>query len=300
MKPEILGIVGDALGLAPSELTDVRWESVSGGDINQSFKVSVGSRSFFLKTHPKPPATMYRAESHGLRALAEQAAAAGLDPMVPEVIGSDTKFLILPWIPGGNSRDPRAQEALGRALALIHSQAPPHRLWGWPEDNFLGTTIQRGGLYDHLSWPQYFASHRLGYLSSLVFGRGCDLPSVIRQLIEKLEQERFSWMAMDFTSSLVHGDLWGGNFMVDQAGHPWLIDPAVYCGHREVDLAMTRLFGGFSPRFYRGYEEILPLEDGWEFRFELYNLYHILNHALIFGGGYKTRAQDMARRLLTS
>ncbi|MEZ2285949.1 fructosamine kinase family protein, partial [Microcoleus sp.] len=164
--------------------------------------------------------------------------------------------------------------------------------FGWTLNNTIGSTVQINNWT--ANWAEFWAEHRIGYQLKLAKRRGGHFPQgerlleVIPELLAGYEPQ----------PSLVHGDLWGGNAGVTSAGEPVIFDPATYLGDREVDLAMTELFGGFSAAFYRGYNHVFPLNSGYEKRKILYNLYHILNHFNLFGGSYQSQANQMINRIL--
>jgi fructosamine-3-kinase len=165
-------------------------------------------------------------------------------------------------------------------------------VFGWDINNTIGSTVQINNWT--ANWAEFWAEHRIGYQLQLArrrggnFSQGETLLAAIPKLLEGYKPQ----------PSLVHGDLWGGNASVTAAGEPVIFDPAAYWGDREVDIAMTELFGGFSPAFYRGYNEVWLLDSGYEKRKTLYNLYHILNHFNLFGGSYESQANQMIDRIL--
>jgi fructosamine-3-kinase len=167
--------------------------------------------------------------------------------------------------------------------------------FGWHRDNTIGSTPQINDPSD--DWITFYRDHRLGFQYQLAadHGYGELMPSG-QQLMDCLDQFFADYKPR---ASLLHGDLWSGNYAIDQNGQPVIFDPAVYYGDREADLAMTELFGGFSARFYAAYNDAYPLDAGYKVRKNLYNLYHILNHLNLFGGGYLGQAERMTRQLLS-
>lgn len=233
---------------------------------------------------------LFAAECAGLSALRE---AGGVS--VPAVLALSSPgtngFLLMEYVEQGR-KSTRTSEDLGRGLAQIHRSSWEHGFGFW-RDNYIGRNPQENGALS--SWPQFFAERRirpqleLARRNGLIAGRvALHLESILKRIYELLPDGE--------PSSLCHGDLWGGNWLVGETGTPWLIDPAVYYGHREADLAMTRLFGGFDRVFYQAYEEVWPLQGGHGERTSLYNLYHLLNHANLFGGGYVSQAASVAAR----
>lgn len=266
--------------------------SVGGGCINQAARGTVRrtGREIFVKWHPSPPAGMFAAEAAGLRALAS----ADGGCRVPRVYGvSDADgLLVLEWIDSGRG-GAAFQESLGRGLAAIHRVS--RERYGFDGgDNYIGSTPQPNP--DEADWITFFREHRLRFQVDLLHERGrlsAGLGSAMDRLYPRLEgllglpSER---------PALLHGDLWTGNAMAGPGGEAVIYDPAAYYGCREADLAMAELFGSFGPGFRAAYQEAFPLEPGYSERRDLYNLYHLLNHANLFGGGYASQAERIARQ----
>lgn len=264
-------------------------QPVFGGDINQAARVSLADgRAIFVKWNRSAGSDFFAAEAHGLRTLAAAGAV-----RVPEVyaVGKHPPFLAMEWIDTerGYASDDFA-EALGRQMALLHrATAGQH---GLDADNYIGSLPQSNT--PSASWVAFFRDRRIGAQMDIARQRG-RLPKEREALLTRLQ----SWLDVflddqGIRPSLLHGDLWSGNYMIARDGQPVVIDPAAYYGHREVDLAMTELFGGFPPRFYAAYNEVYPLE-GYEQRRELYQLYPLLVHMNLFGGGYAARVDAIAR-----
>jgi fructosamine-3-kinase len=236
---------------------------------------------------------MFEAEAEGLDELGRANALS-----VPRVLGSGAaagqSFLALEWIDFG-SVSSRSESLLGAGLAAQHRVTATE--FGWHRDNTIGSTPQQNDP-DH-DWVRFYADHRLGYQLELAAGNGYE-----GRLTERgaLLRERTGVFFERYrpVPSLLHGDLWGGNWAADASGRPVIFDPAVYFGDREADLAMTRLFGGFGAAFHASYESSWPLEPGADDRRTLYNLYHVLNHLNLFGSGYLSQAQAMIDRLLAA
>lgn len=251
---------------------------VSGGDINTSYLVTTKARRYFVKTlkHPQAQA-MHKAEADGLRALAQVGALA-----VPDIIGTGLcaaeSFLVLSEL---ELAAPADWQGLAKGLAQLHQLSSER--YGWPHDNFIGSSKQSNTY--HANWSDFWWQQRLlpqlesayanGYRQELEAHQG-----PLQRASEALLQ------AHRPTPVLVHGDLWSGNVGFVDNSQPAIFDPACYYGDREVDLAMSRLFGGFAASFYRAYSDELPLPPGDQQRETLYNLYHLLNHLNLFGGGY--------------
>lgn len=234
---------------------------------------------------------LFTAEAAGLAELARAGAL-----RVPRVIASGQTdgcaFLALEWIEAA-AVDARCELRLGEGLAALHAVTAQY--FGFGEDNFIGRTLQPNGWLT--GWTEFFCERRLGPQLALAAQRG--LGALLTQPGERLLAAVPRLLdGHRPAASLLHGDLWGGNWLAGPAGEPVVFDPAVYYGDREADLAMTRLFGGFGADFYRAYSAAAPLPPGGELRAELYNLYHVLNHANMFGGGYARQARAMIDRLL--
>ncbi len=274
------------------ELEIVERRPIGGGCISQTERIRVKSgRELFLKQHGGAEgASMLAAEAAGLQALAS-----GTGPRVPAVENvwteGRTTYLLMEFIESG-SRSGNFFHDFGVKLARLHRERSETR-FGFHMDNYIGSTPQRNTWSD--TWIQFFGEQRLGYQIRLArTQRLADKRMVddVERIISRLE----SLLVEPEQASILHGDLWGGNYLVDETGAAVIIDPAVYFGHREADLAMTELFGGFSPDFYRAYEEEWPLQPGYRERSDLYNLYHMLNHLNIFGGGYAGAVSRICRK----
>ena len=289
MQPELERILGEA----PHVLAGARLEqctSLGGGCSQQAWRLVLSDdRLLFAK---QGRLAMLEAEQRGLAAL--HAAADPADLVVPEPlallpVGSDAGLLVLPWLDQGRGD----QTALGRGLACLHrrSSEQGEGRFGWPCDGFIGLGPQPGGWREH--WGDAFVELRLQPQLQLAQAWGLSVgPEVswLRGLAAALS-------AHAPAPCLVHGDLWGGNAGVLSDGRGLILDPACWWADREVDLAMTHLFGGFGPTFYAGYEQEWPLASGAADRIEVYNLYHLLNHANLFGGGYQQQCRQAIRQL---
>jgi len=269
---------------------------VAGGDINDAWLVELeGGTRAFVKSRAGAAPGEYATEAAGLRWLA--AAAGGLP--VPEVLAvgdGDPPFLALAWVDEGRL-DAAGEEALGRGLARLHAAgapafgAPPP---GAPEAGLrLGSIVLPAATGD--DWPRFYGEHRLAPLLRLAADGGA-LPSGGARAIEALIERLPELAGPPEPPARLHGDLWAGNVLADAQGRPWLIDPAAYGGHREVDLAMLRLFGSPGRAFLDAYEAHHPLAPGHEERVELYQLFPLLVHAALFGGGYPASAERVARK----
>ncbi len=263
--------------------------SMGGGCINQAYRLRDRNLSYFVKLNNASLISMFEAEAAGLEEIARTDAIRVPRPICLGLSG-DNSYLVLEHIEMSRSGD---MELAGRQLALMHQKIGGG--FGWYRDNTIGSTHQPNDL--STDWIDFWREHRLGYQLGLAaqLGHGGKLQDRGERLLESLTQ----LLSHQPQPSLLHGDLWGGNISFNQEGRPIIFDPAVYYGDREADIAMTELFGGFGSRFYSAYNEVWPLDQGYATRKTLYNLYHILNHLNIFGGGYADQAQGMIDRLLS-
>ena len=266
--------------------------SVGGGCINQASALIGDRRTYFVKLNQASGVAMFEAEALGLSQMLETQTI-----RVPKPIcwgtASDSAYIVLEWLELGGGASNQFWEEMGRQLAAMHKAIPAIGKggFGWRRNNTIGSTPQINSWTQN--WGEFFAEYRIGYQLQLARRRGGNFPQQERLLaaIPKL-------LVHQPQPSLVHGDLWGGNAAFTKSGEPVIFDPATYVGDREVDIAMTELFGGFPTDFYRGYNEIYPLDAGYKQRKTLYNLYHILNHFNLFGGGYGSQASRMIEQIL--
>ncbi|MFW5741778.1 MAG: fructosamine kinase family protein [Spirochaetota bacterium] len=284
--------VEDALRRIAGESASVASERpVGGGCIADGRRVTLtDGRSFFVKQSDSLPPGIFASEARGLEALASERG-----PRVPRVeaysAADSGGFIVLEWIEPGE-QGPGFAESFGRRLAALHAERRVER-FGFDQDNYIGSTPQPNGWMD--SWHDFFRERRIGFQTRLARERGL-LDERDTRAIDAVLARLETLLPAPGHPSVLHGDLWGGNYLVDAGGRAVLIDPATYYGHREADLAMTELFGGFPARFYRAYEEASPLQEGYRERVSLYNLYHLLNHANIFGGGYVSSVRSVVSR----
>lgn len=261
--------------------------AVGGGDINQAEMLTGhDGRRFFVKLNRADRLDMFEAEADG---LADLAAAIRVPQPICSGIDAGRAYLVLEYL----ELDGRGDAAeLGRRLAAMHRHS--RTSFGWQRDNTIGATPQPNGWLD--DWIDFLRERRIGFQLQLAGRNGAP-----RRLLEQGERLLDALPAFFAcyapAASLLHGDLWGGNYGYANS-EPVLFDPAVYYGDREADLAMTELFGGFPSPFYAAYNEAWPIDDGYATRKTLYNLYHILNHYNLFGGGYAGQAERMVGRLL--
>ncbi|MEW6677399.1 MAG: fructosamine kinase family protein [Pseudomonadota bacterium] len=286
LAAEIAGAIGAATG---QPFSPARQEATGGGCINRSL-VLLGEdgRRFFLKLNRADKAEMFAAEAEGLAELARAEAI-----RVPQAIAwgatDSACWLVLEYLELGHRGNARI---LGQQLANLHRIT--QNSFGWHRDNTIGATLQINT--SSPDWVDFYRHHRLGFQLDLAKKNGAG-HTLLRDG-ERLMADLGAYFT-DYAPapSLLHGDLWGGNHAYT-AGEPVLFDPAVYFGDREADMAMTELFGGFSADFQAAYREAWPLDPGYAARRDLYNLYHIINHFNLFGGGYEGQANALAARLL--
>lgn len=260
---------------------------VGGGCINQAFRVRDVQGSYFVKLNQVNKVSMFEAE-----ALALQALGASGSIRVPLVVCwgvvSAQSYLVLEWIDFGPSQN---WAEMGRQLAQLH-RSTTSQGFGWHQDNVIGETPQPNPWTQ--DWVEFFVEHRIKHQLRLAHRKGKRF-TLAEKLVRKIPQILKNHNP---DPCLVHGDLWSGNAAFSLLGEPVLFDPATYYGDREVDVAMTRLFGGFPEAFYQAYHASWPLDTGYEQRRVLYNLYHILNHFNLFGGSYASQAEQMMQQVI--
>jgi len=312
LSPSLMEQVHHALRRhAGTAIRLVRAVPVGGGSINQAWRLETTAGTFFLKCKEAAPAGFFSCEADGLRRLRQ----AGAD--VPEVVavadvpdraavadrdeaegpeavddGSPVAFLLLEWLPPGTWTPARMRD-LGRQLAAVHRVTA--KAYGLPVDNFIGLLPQSNRPV--ADWCAFFRERRLGAQYEIALRTGCIAPGSPRakgmaKLLARLDR----WLPAQPPISLLHGDLWYGNVLPAADGRNCFLDPAVYAGHREVDVAFSEYFGGFSRPFYEGYEEAYPLDPGYEERRPLYQLYYILVHLNLFGEAYGPAVDAVLRR----
>lgn len=272
-------------------------DRISGGDINDAYGLTLtNGMHIFMKSNRIENAAFFTAEAAGLNAIAQTGCIG-----TPRILCSGTEtgtpgysFLLLEFI-NGKQRIPDYWETFARQLAALH-QAPaadfvPGGRYGFIQDNYIGAGKQINTAKE--SWVTFFRDCRLKpqFASAANYFDAAD-----RKRITKLLDRLDDFLVEPEHPSLLHGDLWSGNFITGNDGRAWLIDPAAYVGHAEADLAMTELFGGFSPAFYAAYQENTPMQPGYHERRDLYNLYHLLNHLNLFGGTYLSSVKRVIRK----
>ncbi len=267
-------------------------QALAGGDINSAYRIQGHDESFFIKLNRSGLLPMFEAEYSGLEEIASTHT---VSVPAPVVYGktAEHSFLVLENLEFGSSNKASCRQ-LGQQLAVMHQQSRSY--FGWYRDNTIGSTMQLNSQCD--DWTAFWREQRLGFQLKLAQrnGYGGRLQLIGERLCSDLGNLFEHYQPQP---SLLHGDLWAGNSAVDKQGHPVIFDPACYYGDREADLAMTELFGGYSQDFYAAYQDVWPLDQDYKIRKTLYNLYHILNHLNLFGGGYLRQAESMIDQLLS-
>jgi len=264
---------------------------VNGGDINAAYRLQAADNNYFIKLNRAGMAEMFAAEQAGLQEIASTQTVNVPRPIATGVAGQQA-FLVLEYIDLSGAAK-TAGALLGRQLAALHRL--PQSYFGWHLDNTIGSTPQHNPRSEN--WCDFWRRHRLGKQLQLAVQKG--YTGKLQNLGERLSADLGQFFDnYQPQASLLHGDLWGGNWAIDRSGRPVIFDPACYYGDRETDLAMTELFGGFGADFYAAYQSAWPLDSGYSTRKTLYNLYHILNHLNLFGGGYLSQAEHALSKLL--
>ncbi|MDJ0725612.1 MAG: fructosamine kinase family protein [Prochloraceae cyanobacterium] len=270
-----------------AKFTVEQYHSVSGGCINQGYQIIGKNRSYFVKLNEPNRVEMFAAEALGLKQMV-----ATNTIRIPKPIcwGATDRnsYIVMEWLEFARG-DNKSFEKMGRQLAAMH-RVKVSSDFGWEVNNTIGATPQIN--LKTANWADFFAECRIGYQIKLARRKGGNFSNKIIEVVRKKLADRKP------QPSLVHGDLWSGNAAVTIDGDPVILDPATYWGDREVDIAMTEVFGGFPAAFYRGYNEEWELDSGYQQRKIIYNLYHILNHFNLFGGGYGSQANRMISQIM--
>jgi len=263
---------------------------VAGGCINQTTKLSDGQRSFFVKTNHISHGDMFEVEALALEEMASSNTVKVPQPVCYGDNGSHC-YLVLEYLHMNGSAN---QAEFAQQFAAMHKTTQDQ--FGWHRNNTIGSTLQINQPHDN--WIEFWRTRRLGFQLELAASNG--YTGELQKLGERLMAD-FPVLFADYhpQPSMLHGDLWGGNFSALEDGSGVIYDPAFYYGDREADLAMTYLFGGFAPSFYAAYNETWPLDKGFAVRKTFYNLYHIINHTNLFGGGYHGQAISMIEQILS-
>lgn len=259
--------------------------SVGGGCINQAFRVSSELGDLFLKVNTSNLVAMFEAEYHGLLEMRSSKSVFVPEPLFYGKCETHAYLLMRYEAMSG----PANWKEMGEQLAQMHRNTSDR--FGWDRDNTIGATQQLNNRSDQ--WVHFFREFRLGFQVELARKNGLGLKRA-DELLDKLE----SFFEAEPLPSLLHGDLWSGNVGFTEKGEPAFFDPATHYGDRECDLAMTEMFGGFPEEFYKAYEKFWPIEKGYRQRKDLYQLYHVLNHYNLFGGGYGSQSEALINKLI--
>jgi fructosamine-3-kinase len=261
-------------------------EKMPGGEINETYKLSTEDGLLFLKLNSaRCYPEMFTREFNGLSALRESNTLNVPRPLYHGTVG-DKAFLLTEFMEKGGA-NPDFWENFGASLSHMHRNSQPY--FGFPETNYIGTIKQYNTAYN--SWAVFYAFNRLQPLTRAAY----DKHLIEKDMVEKMEKlwKHLPSIFPEEPPALLHGDLWSGNFMVGKDGKACVYDPAVYYGHREMDLAMARLFGGFDTRFYYTYQAMFPLAPEWQQRISICQLYPLLTHLLLFGGSYYNNLKEI-------
>jgi fructosamine-3-kinase len=292
MNYALRSLIEEALSLhsgKPLPVSD--YSSVSGGSINEAYRIETAIGLFFVKTNDaaKYPG-MFEAEKKGLKLLKENSKL-----KIPECItvagNENDSIIILEYIESG-MKDQNSWHLFAQQLAQLHRKTNDR--FGLDHDNYIGSLKQSN--FFHSSWAEFYIEERLSKQLKMAYDDK-KISSRLLRSFDKLYQRLPDLFPVEHPS-LLHGDLWSGNYMVTSEKQPCIYDPAVYYGHREMDIAMTRLFGGFPDEFYKAYNEHFPMEKKWEERMSLCNLYPLLVHVNLFGGGYVRELEIIVKRLV--
>lgn len=263
-----------------------RFEQVHGGDINRAYCLFTPTGKYFLKINKKDAyPLLFETESKGLDKLREHCTLI-IPGVIKHGICDDQQYLLLEWLVKGIPKKDMWQK-FGQDLAFTHKQ--PKEYFGLNEDNYIGSLKQIND--PHSDWYSFYTECRIMPLAKMLFDAGSFSSANIK------DAESFCNAVKNIfpsePASLLHGDLWAGNYLITSSGYAAIFDPAVYYGHREMDIGMTKLFGGFDQQFYNSYNDIYPLEKGWEKRLPVSQLYPLLVHAVLFGANYVSEARNI-------
>ncbi|KJD33232.1 fructosamine kinase [Tamlana sedimentorum] len=264
----------------------INYAPVSGGDISEAFKIDTTAKSYFLKTNTSGHAqNMFQTEKLGLETIKNTNTIA-----VPELFAcgnlGKTAFLLMEFI-GAKTPSETNFKTLAEHLAKLHKTSADN--FGLITNNFIGSLPQQNKFHKH--WTDFYINQRL--LPQLNLAKTSNLLQDSEIPTEARLNEVLTPLFKNIKPSLIHGDLWGGNYIIAKNGTPYLIDPAIYFGHNEVDIAMSKLLGGFSHAFYQAYQNIIPFNAFTETRIEIYQLYYLLVHLNLFGGSYYTQVKQL-------
>jgi fructosamine-3-kinase len=277
--------------LKDCKFKDAEYRAVHGGDINQCYHIKNKEKEFFLKVNSADQYPgMFQKEMNGLNALRGQS-----DLKIPSVITTGSinnkQYLLMQWLEPGKPGS-ESWKNFGKDLAILHKK--PRLYYGFEENNYIGNIPQLNTRSD--SWEKFYTGCRVEPLIKILFDKG----DLTRQTVKAASSfcKNLGVIFPEEQPALLHGDLWSGNFMFTMNGQAALFDPAVYYGHREMDLGMTKLFGGFGDEFYPAYQETYPLEKDWKKRTDYTQLYPLLVHAILFDGHYIQQCREILHQFL--
>ena len=286
MWQEIAQAITQATG---QEFAVTSTQSVSGGCINQGYEVKDDNNKYFVKLNQASQVEMFVAEALGLKQMYATNTITVPKPICWG-IADNSSYIVLQWLDLARGSN-KSWTEMGRQLAAMHHEGT-NKNFGFEVNNTIGSTPQINTWMDN--WADFFAEQRIGYQLRLAKRNGGNFPETSKVV----DAVRNRLIDRQPEASIIHGDLWSGNAAITADGAPVIFDPATYYGDREADLAMTELFGGFLPAFYQGYNEEWQLDSGYQQRKSIYNLYHILNHFNLFGGGYGSQALRIIRQII--
>ncbi len=274
-----------------SSIVDI--SDLSGGCISSAYRIALESgKIYLLKINEDSPADMFKKEANGLNELQKADAV-----RVPGAKIFSENYIVTEFIESGK-KSGSFFRVFGEQFAALHRYKGTS--FGFYEDNYIGSNLQKNlpDENEEKDWIKFFFNKRLLFQLMLCEKNGYATDD-LRKSFGKLENKIGEILkGSEEEPSLLHGDLWSGNYMVDDEGNPCIIDPAVYYGHREADLGMTKLFGGYPAEFYSSYNDRYPLKDGWEYRENIYKLYHVMNHLNLFGKSYYTQSLSLIKYYL--
>ncbi|MGB0412882.1 MAG: fructosamine kinase family protein [Coraliomargarita sp.] len=289
MNKPLEAFLSEQIGRATGQAFDLQSvRACSGGCINQTYILEGCSQKYFVKLNEISALDMFKAEALALREL-ESTATIRVPNSITQGRCGEQSYLVLETLNLGSAAT-KSWAEMGKQLATLHRHTRSE--FGWTRNNFIGSNPQSNTSSE--SWADFFTQHRIEFQLKLAEQRGMQFERV-NALIDRIHAELEQHSCRP---SLLHGDLWSGNVGFVEDGEPVIFDPACYYGDREADLAFTEFFGGFSGHFYRSYQEAWPLPEGYSQRKQIYNLYHVLNHANLFGGSYQLQAQGMIHEIL--
>lgn len=270
-------------GRDSSKLIEVK--PIAGGSINDAFYVRTEAAEYFMKHHPHSQKGFFKSEAIGLRLIKETGTIS-----VPNYFSySDSKgeaFLLMEWVSGEKTE--KTDELLGRNLAKLHQNFGP--MHGFDNDTYIGILDQPNKL--NPNWLEYFRECRLSFHAKQAVNKGV-LNGLRKEKMLKLIDQLDKWIPSFIEPSYLHGDLYNGNWLVGNAGEPFLVDPSFFYGDRHLEIAFTEVFGGFSKEFYDSYKEFFPLRDDYEEIKKIYQLYYLLAHLIMFGEEYGKKMDDI-------